>query len=204
MMFLCRGFICEQQGIGPVCMQVELDVHVDALDQDWRIWQVEFRVSKGTKMVGRTSWKAWWQMIGYQMFDLRANCRTLEVQSCIWSAVVHLSVLSFLWLLLFILIVKTWANQFIDVVIFERNLLKSISGEDIQWDLITLQLLYVLITRMSLLTIKKQLLLRCSPEIYETGVLSVIIQQNAKFLSELSLLQLLYLCHVEKSRPAKS
>lgn len=37
MMFLFRGFICEQQGIGPVCMQAELDVHVDALDQDWRI-----------------------------------------------------------------------------------------------------------------------------------------------------------------------
>lgn len=51
---------------------------------------------------------------------------------------------------------------------------------------------------------KKQLLLWCSPEIYETWVLPVIIQHNAKFLSELSLLQLLYLCHVEKSSPAKS
>ena len=124
---------------------------------------------KGTKMVGRTSWKAWWQMIGYQMFDLRANCRTSEVQSCIWSAVVHLSVLSFLWLLLFILIVKTWANQFMDVVIFERNLLKSISGEDIQWDLITLQLLYVLVTRVSLLTTKNNCCYRVHQKFMKQG-----------------------------------
>jgi hypothetical protein len=50
---------------------------------------------------------------------------------------------------------------------------------------------------------QKQLLLLCSPEIYETGVLSVIIQQNASFF-----LSYLYFnwctCHVEKSRPAKS
>lgn len=80
-----------------------------------------------------------------------------------------------------------------DVFIFEPNLLKSISGEDIQWDLITLQLLYVLATRVLLLTTQKKLLLLCSQQIYETGVLSDYTAE-CQLLSELSLL--VYLCHV--------